>query len=63
MERRARVASHEETENGAAERAEEKLAGDGRSYAELLQLIVAADAAHQFEERLRLEEDRDADRR
>ena len=55
-----RIASHEETKDGAAKGAEEKLAGDGRSYAELLQLVVAAHAAHQFQERLRFEKNRDA---
>ena len=49
---------HDQTEQGAAERADEKLARHGRSDAELFEMIVAADAAHDRKKRTGLNKNR-----
>ena len=51
-----RIVPHQQTENRASEHADQQLAGHCRSDAELLQMIVTANAAHQPKERPRFNE-------
>src|SRR2546423_215770 len=52
------MAAHEQAVEAAADRSEEELTGHGRSDTELFEMIVAADAAHEREERSGFNEDR-----
>ena len=54
-----RITPHDQTENRAAESTNKKLARHCRSNTELLQMIVAADSAHDGEKRSRRNENRE----
>ncbi len=54
------ITSHQQTKHRAAKRADEQLARHRRSHAELFEMIVSADAAHQPEEWSRFNENRKA---
>ena len=57
---RAGSAPHEQRENRSTDRADHKLTGNCRSNAKLLEMIVAADLAHERKKRPRRNEHRKA---